>query len=111
MTRIRRILLITLLISIVSYHQGAHEKADPVEEKLIPGNVRITNENSSGYEFTTCDKIIKSFLHRWDIAGASIAITKDGRLIFAKGFGYSDTLEMNETQPYSRFRIASISKL
>jgi len=111
LTRIRRILLITLLISVISYHPGAHEKADPVAEKLIPGNVRITNENSSGKEFAACNRIIGSFIHRWNIAGASIAIAKDGRLIFARGFGYSDTLEMNETQPYSRFRIASISKL
>ena len=111
LTRIRRILLITLLISVISYHPGANEKPDIVAEKLATGNVRLTNKDSSGDEFADCDRMIESFLHKWKIAGASVAIARDGRLIFAKGYGYADTVEMTEIQPYNRFRIASISKL
>ncbi len=52
-----------------------------------------------------------AFLKKWTIEGASIAVSKDGKLIFARGFGYADTTSKTETQPYSQFRIASISKL
>ena len=111
MSRKRKILLVTLLVSLVSYNPGAIENSTVIVDKLVPGNVRLTNENSSGKEFSGAEKTVNSFLRKWSIAGASIAIAKDGKLVYAKGFGYSDTLSMTETQPYNQFRIASISKL
>jgi len=104
-------LIITLVISLFSFNPGAKEKSVVVVEKLVPENVRLTNDVCSGKEFARVEKTLGSFLHRWSIAGASIAIAKDGKLVFARGFGYADTASMTETQPYNQFRIASISKL
>jgi CubicO group peptidase (beta-lactamase class C family) len=111
LTRKGKILLITLLGSLVSFNPGAKENYVVLVDKLVPNNVRLTNANSSGKEFAGAEKTINSFMRKWSIAGASVAISKDGRLIFAKGFGYADTASRTETQPYSQFRIASISKL
>ena len=104
-------MLVTLIVSLVSFNPGAKENSVVIVDKLVPRNVRLTNSSSSGKEFTGAEKTINSFLRKWSIAGASVAISKDGKLIFARGFGYSDTASMTETQPYSQFRIASISKL
>jgi CubicO group peptidase (beta-lactamase class C family) len=111
LSRIRKIFLTTLLISLVSYNPGAVDKSDKVTDKLIPENVRLSNSLSEGYEFAGVEKTVSSFMRRWSIAGASIAISKDGRLIYARGFGFADTTSREKTQPYSKFRIASISKL
>ncbi len=96
---------------MVSFNPAAVEKTNLPFEKLVPGNVRLTNINSSGKEFFTVEKSVRSFMRKWEIAGASIAIAKDGKLVFARGFGFADTTARIETQPYSKFRIASISKL
>lgn len=40
-----------------------------------------------------------------------VAIARQGKLVYARGFGYADTAAGIETQPYSKFRVASISKL
>ncbi len=109
--RKRKILLVTLLVSLVSYNPGANENNIVISDKLVPGNVRLTNTNSSGKEFSGAERTINSFMRKWSIAGASVAIAKDGRLIYARGFGFADTTMMTETQPYHQFRIASISKL
>jgi CubicO group peptidase (beta-lactamase class C family) len=109
--RIRKILLATLLVLLVSYNPGAVERSNVVTYKLTPGNIRLSNTNSSGKEFAAAGKTIRSFMHRWSIAGASVAISLDGKLLYAKGFGYADTTSKEETQPYHKFRIASISKL
>ena len=106
-----KILLITLLLILVSFNPGAIESSSLLVDKLIPYNVRLTNSSSEGNEFTGAEKTVNSFLRKWSIAGASLAIAKDGRLIFARGFGLADTASKTETQPYSQFRIASISKL
>jgi CubicO group peptidase (beta-lactamase class C family) len=109
--RKNKILLIALLLSLVSINPGATENSFDLADKLVPNNVRLTNEISSGSEYFLAEKTVNSFLKKWSIAGASIAIAKDGKLIYARGFGYSDTTLKTEAQPYSQFRIASISKL
>jgi CubicO group peptidase (beta-lactamase class C family) len=111
LTRKGKILFATLFASLVSFNPGAKENSVVILNKLVPHNVRLTNSNSSGKEFAAAERTINSFLRKWSIAGASVAISKDGKLVFARGFGYADTALMVETQPYNQFRIASISKL
>jgi CubicO group peptidase (beta-lactamase class C family) len=111
LVRVRKILLIALLFSLVSFNRGAEENRIVVVDKLVPINVRLTNFDSPDLGNPAIDKTINSFLRKWSIAGASVAISKDGKLVFAKGFGYADTAAKTETQPYNQFRIASISKL
>lgn len=82
-----------------------------VTDKLVPRNVRLNNNDSTRNEFSGVEKTINSFLRKWSIAGASIAIAKDGKLVYARGFGFADTITRTEVQPYNLFRIASISKL
>jgi CubicO group peptidase (beta-lactamase class C family) len=111
LTRIRKILFIALLISVIGHGPGARESTHAVADKLVPGNVRLTNSVSEGIEFTRCERTILTFMRKWKIAGASVAISKDGRLIYARGFGFGDTTAKTGIEPYSKFRIASISKL
>ena len=107
----RKILIITLLALMVSFNPGAMETSVIVSEKLTPGNVRLTNDNSSAKEFLSIEKTVNSFLRNWSIAGASVAIARDGKLVYSRGFGYADTTSKTLTQPYNKFRVASISKL
>jgi CubicO group peptidase (beta-lactamase class C family) len=109
--RKRKIFLILLMVMLVSYNPEKLRSDVDISEKLIPENVRLSNEASSGREFISAEKIINSFLRRWSIYGASVAISVDGRLAYAKGFGFSDTLTREVTEPFHKFRIASISKL
>jgi CubicO group peptidase (beta-lactamase class C family) len=108
---IRKILVTLVLALAISYDPGAIEKPGNVTDKLLPSNVRLANALSSGIEFNKSEQAVNYFMHRWTIEGASVAIAKDGRLIYARGFGYADTASHEETQPFNKFRIASISKL
>jgi len=56
------------------------------------------------------DRLMRSFLAKQGIPGASLAVVKDGRLVYARGFGYADVQGKQPVQPDSLFRIASISK-
>lgn len=111
MTRLKKILLVTLIVSVISYKPGAPEKNMMTTEKLVPENVRLSNSRSAGREFADAAKTINLFMRKWSIAGASVAISKDGELVYASGFGYADTAAHEMVQPYHKFRIASISKL
>ncbi|HBZ22659.1 MAG TPA: serine hydrolase [Bacteroidales bacterium] len=109
--RSKKIALVILLLLIVRYNPGAVNRSEGFPDRMVPGSVRLTNSDSSGSEFDECLNIVGSFMKKWTIEGASIAIAKDGKLVYARGFGYADTAARIEIQPYSKFRIASISKL
>lgn len=50
-------------------------------------------------------------MDQWKIPAASIAVIHKERLVYAKGFGYTDTTAVERTGPNHLFRIASVSKL
>jgi CubicO group peptidase (beta-lactamase class C family) len=60
--------------------------------------------------FNSVDNKINDFLEHWGIPGAAVAITKDGKLFYNKGFGYSDQAMTKKAKPGDLYRIASVSK-
>ncbi|MCY3552119.1 MAG: serine hydrolase [Candidatus Poribacteria bacterium] len=61
-------------------------------------------------EMINVDKVFSNFMNDWNIPGGSIAIVKDGRLIYARGFGYANKESNERMSPDHLFRIASVSK-
>ncbi len=58
----------------------------------------------------TSDSLITQFINNYGIHGATVAISRNGKLIYLRAFGYADIAEQELTQPYNLFRIASDSK-
>ena len=61
-------------------------------------------------EMAHYDTWAESFRQTWDIPGMSVAVMKDGRLVYARGFGDADPETGEDVLPTHRFRIASLSK-
>ncbi|MEL7531120.1 MAG: serine hydrolase [Bacteroidota bacterium] len=57
-----------------------------------------------------CDNQVNSFLNQFGIPSATVAIAKDGKLVYMRAFGNADIAGTEATQPYHMFRIASVSK-
>jgi CubicO group peptidase (beta-lactamase class C family) len=82
------------------------------ENNRSPGfNAKLHNEYSNFEGSEKIDKSVQSFRKKWGIKGISVAITKDGRLVYAKGFGYANEEAGEKVEPGYLFRIASVSKL
>lgn len=56
------------------------------------------------------DELMVSFIQEKKAPGAALAVTKDGRLLLARGYGWSDPETEEPIEPESTFRIASLSK-
>jgi N-acyl-D-amino-acid deacylase len=56
------------------------------------------------------DQVIPDFMRKYGIPGGAVAVMRDGKLIYARGFGYADVENKTPVQPDARFRIASVSK-
>jgi len=56
------------------------------------------------------DRLMTSFVRENGVPGAALAVTRNGRLVYARGFGYADRETKSPVHPNSLFRIASVSK-
>ena len=109
---IQLVLILVLFFWDIGSISSDRRSSHPVqsnESKAI--SHRISNYMSSFEGTEKLDKTISDFLSRYKIKGASVAVTKDGRLVYAKGFGYADEEKEEKVEPRHIFRIASVSKL
>ena len=72
----------------------------------------VTGRGSA--ELAAFDRFMLGFLREWSIPGGQLAVAKDGKLVYARGFGFVDSLQNQPhapaVSPTSLFRIASSSK-
>lgn len=61
-------------------------------------------------ELAVVDQIIQGVISKYDIPGVALSVAKDGRLVYARGFGVADRDTKEPVQPDSLFRVASVSK-
>ncbi|MGC2111244.1 MAG: serine hydrolase domain-containing protein [Candidatus Korobacteraceae bacterium] len=73
-----------------------------------PSNVPITGKAVPGFE--EFEAAVVRAIQANHIPGAAIAFVKDGRLVYARGFGWADEEGKKPIEPTSVFRLASISK-
>jgi N-acyl-D-amino-acid deacylase len=59
-------------------------------------------------DLASFDDMMLSFMAKNQVPGGALAVTKDGILVYARGFGKAD--QVGPVQPRALFRIASISK-
>jgi len=78
------------------------------ERKLPPSAPELTATDLQAF----LDGLLPAQLEREDIAGAVVAVVKDGKVLFEKGYGFSDVEKRKSVSPAETlFRPGSISKL
>src|ERR1700719_1190842 len=56
------------------------------------------------------DELMTRFVREHKPPGAALAVTYQGRLVYARGFGHADLEKQEPVRPAALFRIASVSK-
>lgn len=56
------------------------------------------------------DRLMLSFIKEHDVPGAALAIGRNGRIVYSRGFGYADVGRRRPVEPDALFRICSIAK-
>jgi len=115
---VKRLISLFLLVVILSSFVIGQVPTPPTLTKketspaTTPAAPTNTHEMTAADVEAFLDGIVPLQLKHADIAGATVAVVKDGKLLFAKGYGYAD---VQKKQPVSAtdtlFRPGSISKL
>jgi CubicO group peptidase (beta-lactamase class C family) len=96
---VRTLSLLILLLGLLA--------AVPAGEKKAATPVRTGPDEP---DLASFDAMMERFVRDNDVPGAALAVAKNGRLVYARGFGYADPSARAPVQPHALFRIASISK-
>lgn len=89
-------------------NQTEQKSPDTVQTSL---NHIVQNADSDIPEADKFDKAVYQFMRQWDVVGASLAIMKDGNLIYSKGYGYASLADSIPMEVKHIMRVASVSKL
>lgn len=111
-TRNFKVVLILLLVvgHCTPKHQtNEHKKLE--EDDFSGLNFKITNDLSEFQGHKIIEREAKEFLQQWNLAGMTMSIVRDGKLVYSHGFGYSDVEQKMPVTPGNLFRVASVSKL
>lgn len=83
--------------------------------ELAPDRVKLneclTNDASEFAELQGLDRKVTAYMKRWEMKGASLAITRNDSLLYAKGYGWADEEMGVKMEPSHIMRMASVSKL
>lgn len=108
----RNCFILCLIVLNFNIGIGPKELPDHYQDLDTNGlNFRITNDLSEFKGNKFIEKEANEFLRQWNLAGMTMSIVKDGKLVYAHGFGYSDIENKQPVTPGQLFRIASVSKL
>ena len=91
-------------------NQATYSEFDsPVQSKAV--SYQLNNKLSDYSATKNIDLLVTNLLENDGIKGASVAISYEGKLVYAKGFGYANIETKEKVKPKHLFRIASVSKL
>jgi CubicO group peptidase (beta-lactamase class C family) len=109
--------LATLLICVVASpaQQPQENPASPAPKQPVVSETKVA-ETPHEMTATDVEAFLDGFLpmqlERENVAGAVVVVVKDGKVLFSRGYGYSDVEKKTPVSPDSTlFRPGSISKL
>src|SRR4051812_25765416 len=101
----RRVLAFTLFACLLALLPIASERArSDFDEPSLP------SAGQADPNLSVLDRLVVDFVRTHKVPGATMAVAKDGRLVYARGFGYADLERRDPVQANSLMRIASVSK-
>jgi CubicO group peptidase (beta-lactamase class C family) len=114
---VRKLLALLMIISIVVLCATGQVPTEPVIPKKdasppAPVPPVAAHEMTAADVEAFLDGVVPLQLKQDDIAGVTISVVKDGKLLFAKGYGYADVAKKKPVSAQETlFRPGSISKL
>jgi len=69
-----------------------------------------TPQASGGAPLQQFDQIMLSLLQNYNVPGGALAICKDGKLVFARGYGFAELENRRPFEPTTYMSLASVTK-
>lgn len=101
----KQILALGLMLSLSLTSLVIAQNGEPTKQADSIPATGVENPHLASF-----DTMMVEFLREHDVPGGSLAVSRNGVLVYARGFGLRDKEKNLPVEPTTRFRIASISK-
>jgi CubicO group peptidase (beta-lactamase class C family) len=108
---VKKVLVGPVLVSVVLATACGEATSPPVDPPVTPPpslEAPISGAAVAGME--PYEQRVRDLMKTYGIPGGAVAVVRDGKLFYARGFGYADVENRTPVQPDALFRIASVSK-
>lgn len=103
--------VLVLVFSFSSKSYNTSPQLPPLYKPEVIGlNSRVTNDLSEFSDAYYIEKQVEQFRKFYSLHGVALAVVKDEKLVYAKGFGAADSAG-TPVEAGDLFRVASVSKL
>src|SRR5687768_14088277 len=100
-TSVKRHLLALLILAACG---GEPTTAPPVAPPVAPAQQETPITGVAVPGLGPFDQSVRDLMRKYSIPGGAVALVRDGRLIYARGFGYADVESKTPVQPDALFR-------
>jgi N-acyl-D-amino-acid deacylase len=90
-----------------SYRSGAGVVHAVIFEKLPDS---LPTSGAAEPRLAALEKTLQGYFHAEGIRGATVAVSRESRLLYSRGFGFRDAEELELLPPDALLRIASVTK-
>lgn len=111
MLKLNKVVQVAILTGIIFMISAFKMHESKVEFHVSDLNPILTNADSDIESLRPIDSMVNRVMKSLRLEGATVAVVKDEKLIYAKGFGYADKAAKELVEANHRFRIGSVSKL
>lgn len=70
----------------------------------------VSKVGAAEFDYSPFDREVETFMKERSVPGGALAVSRGGKLVYAKGYGLADRLKKAPVTNETLFRIASISK-
>jgi CubicO group peptidase (beta-lactamase class C family) len=107
MKKFAALIILGLMFLSIAFGRVSPALSAPITDRAAANAHELTAADVE----TFLDGIVPLQLDREDIAGATVAVVKDGKQLFTKGYGYADMKHKQPVTSETLFRPGSVSKL
>jgi len=112
MKKIIHVFLLLIAIAWLMYGTLQTQESSPQSEQVEQTTLTIQGPTDKAELEAFLEGIMTAYMESHHIAGATLAVVKDGEIFFAKGYGYADVKEKKPViADKTLFRSGSVSKL
>ncbi|HVJ81048.1 MAG TPA: serine hydrolase, partial [Planctomycetia bacterium] len=99
-----------VLAALAGHARGKESRYAAVWEKPARFTADLTATGIAASEFAALDETMQRFMKPRSISAAALAVHRDGKPVYARGFGWLDRGRTRPTVPETPFRFASVTK-
>lgn len=81
-----------------------------LSQLAVPVSAQAAAPDAPAVGVDSLDEVMTAFMETHGIPGGALAVSKSGRLVYDRGFGFADVEAETRVESGALFRIASISK-